>query len=258
MKNINILISTVLVTILFFGCGKDDPKLNEIKYKICYSYNSEQKKPIEGAIIDFYSSEADFLIKKNKVSSLKTDANGEASHKIDNSKFLWYYAYKDSLNSVASGARTIRINSSNSTQFEQYNKNLETSLAEISGGYIRLHLLTTPIKVQIKAFKQGLPLKNVSVKIYLNKKDRDNNRIYSISDFDNEYSIYQNTNLAGLFEDILNPTIQYTDSEGIANIRTLSPQQYWIKIDGKNTIPETIGKLADNADITNYFELASP
>ena len=262
MKNSINIILLFLMIISKFTCApskKADPEPTKYTYnfivsspQIDYNFRSNYKG-FEGAKIDIFDTETDYLTNQKIVKSIYTTISGIASY-TSTKKEIWFKISKDTLNNLRSGYITKA-----SPTWPGDARYLGGSAGNYGGVdnniiEIMVMLSTTPIKLQLRCFKAGQPLGNKKVRLFLSNEELVSRDNFNYSSKDTRFKAY------GGFYDISAFLETETDSQGYANFFALEPRRiYWFTIDNKVPTPSsTINKLTDNPDLQNSFEISIP
>lgn len=239
----------LIIAIIFivFSCKKKEEYNIRLKVAKPFSeeagltFGAENAIPIEGAEIVVYRQEIDYVLDKNAAFSGVSDINGDISFK-DNAEFNYFFRVKkDSLNEQRFAKDYLNRFGSGR------NKKIYTK------EYF-LPLSTTPAKLQINVFNNGLPVKDAEVQIYFTEQDYLNNKPpVKMNDFSKEYS---NPSYGILFENRF--FYKLTDINGLAYFDNLEPREYWFKVkwgekNNASTVFKTGEKLNNNPDITKVL-----
>jgi hypothetical protein len=113
MKTLKIILYALAILGIGMGCEKkkDNPSpgfkftFTIMPTSLNYSiYDSKER--IEGARVDIFKTEIDYLANQNVFKTTNSDASGVAIVYLDSDKQFWYRVSKDTLNSLRSRANS--------------------------------------------------------------------------------------------------------------------------------------------------------
>jgi hypothetical protein len=208
------------------------------------------------AEVSVFSNESDFWSNKNKITVGFANELGKyfitsKSSQPDYNTY-WIKVKKDSLNNYRNGDS---YNKGVYKMMEDYIIPNNSENPVINSRIYAAFLLTTPTKLQLRVYNNGVAVQNAKVYLYETDVKYENRDNYYFAYFIFQADDYDTRGI--------NSTMNHyklTDSNGICEINDLEPHQYWFRIekDGKTNATTKIttdGSLPDDMNITTALDI---
>lgn len=233
----------LLVLIALANSCREKEKINS--YSI-YVKVGDDVKNYPNSEVTIYKSEIDFWAGKSEVMKGLADNKGEFyiqknQPQPDNTSYWFKVTYNGQNNYRYGKIKMI-------SEYEKFEMSSTLTTYTRTASII---LATTPTKLQLRVFNNGVPILGAKVYLYDSENYYNTKNNYEFRLF-RDYSSGQENN---------KHFYVLTDENGISTISNLEPKQYWFRIekDGKSNASSKIvadGALPDDINITTILDVA--